>query len=124
MATLIDQEFFARLRLLNEKFAAGVPGTLERLRTMRAAIDPQAPDPEAVKELHQLLHTVAGSAATFGFRTLGQQARAIEQRLRVLMAFEVIAARDWRNWLDSLDAYLAWAAIDPKADRYEPDSAQ
>jgi HPt (histidine-containing phosphotransfer) domain-containing protein len=122
MATLIDQDFFARLRLLNDKFAAGVPATLAQLGAIRAAFDAQAPDPRMVAELHQVLHTVAGSAATFGFRSMGQQARALEQRLRVLMAFDVVAARDWENWLASLDAYMAWAAIDPKSDSH-PDDA-
>ena len=118
MATLIDQEFFARLRALNDKFAAGVPDTLARLRAARLAFDPEAPDAALVKEIHQVLHTVAGSAATFGFRALGQQARALEQRLRVLMAFELVAPRDWRDWLAALDQYLAWAALDPKAEDY------
>ena len=121
MATLIDQEFFSRLNALNEKFAASVPDTLARLGAARTRFDPDAPVPELITELHQILHTVAGSAATFGFRVLGQQARQLEQRLRVLMAFERIPARDWRNWLTSLDAYLAWGAVDPKADYYIDD---
>jgi HPt (histidine-containing phosphotransfer) domain-containing protein len=118
MANMIDQDFFARLRLLNDKFAASVPGTLARLAAIRALFDPQAPAPELVAELQQILHTVAGSAATFGFRAMGYQARGLEQRLRVLMAFDVIAARDWENWLASLDEYRAWAEVDPKADDY------
>ena len=122
MATLIDHDFFARLRELNDKFAAGVPATLARLGALRRNFDAQAPDPGMVSELHQTLHTVAGSAATFGFRSLGQQARELEQRLRVLMAFEVVAARDWENWLSSLGQYLEWAAIDPKSDDYPDDS--
>ncbi len=124
MATLIDQDFFARLRILNDKFASSVPATLAQLGALRAAFDPQSPDPHIVTELHQILHTIAGSAATFGFRTMGQQARALEQRLRVLMAFEVIAARDWQHWLDGLDAYRAWAAIDPRADEYPDEGGQ
>jgi HPt (histidine-containing phosphotransfer) domain-containing protein len=123
MATLIDQDFFARLRLLNDKFAAGVPATMAQLGAIRGAFDPAAPDAGLVAELHQILHTIAGSAATFGFRTMGQQARSLEQRLRVLMAFDVVAARDWQNWLASLDAYMAWAALDPKSGDY-PDEAQ
>lgn len=115
---MIDQEFFTRLRALNDKFAAGVPATLARLGELRVRFDPQAPDPAQVEELHQILHTIAGSAATFGFRTMGQQARAIEQRLRVLMAFETVPASDWAHWLASLDEYTAWAAIDPKSDDY------
>jgi HPt (histidine-containing phosphotransfer) domain-containing protein len=118
IATLIDQEFFSRLRALNEKFAAGVPATLARLGEMRAQFDPRAPDPRQVDELHQILHTIAGSAATFGFRTMGQQARTLEQRLRVLMAFDTVPPSDWEHWLASLDEYIAWAAIDPKSDDY------
>jgi HPt (histidine-containing phosphotransfer) domain-containing protein len=116
MATLIDQEFFARLRALNDKFAASVPATLERLRENRAAFDAQAPDPAIVTTLQETLHTIAGSAATFGFRSFGQKARALEQRLRVLTAFDAVAPRDWDDWLESLDAYIAWAEIDPKAE--------
>src|SRR5512133_2151844 len=77
MATLIDEAFFARLRQLNEKFAAGVPDTLARLGALRAAFDAHAPDAALVAELQQILHTIAGSAATFGFRTMGYQARAL-----------------------------------------------
>ena len=122
MATLIDQAFFARLNALNEKFAAGVPDTLARLRQLRVQFDPAAPDPATVSELHQMLHTIAGSAATFGFRVFGQQARSLEQRMRVLMAFEAIAAHDWRHWLDGLDVYIAWAEADPRAEDYAGDA--
>lgn len=118
MATLVDQEFFARLNALNDKFAASVPDTLARLRGHRLAFNPEQPDPDVVKELRQMLHTIAGSAATFGFRVFGQEARNLEQRLRVLTAFDTIAADDWRRWLEALDTYLAWADVDPRADQY------
>lgn len=116
MATPIDQDFFARLRVLNEKFAASIPATLERMRQQRRAFDPAAPDAASIKALQETLHTIAGSAATFGFRAFGHQARMLEQRLRVLTAFDSVAAGDWNGWLAALDAYIAWADIDPKAD--------
>ena len=118
MATLIDQEFFARLNALNDKFAASVPATLARLKAQRNGFDQAAPDALLQREMHQVLHTIAGSAATFGLRVLGVQARALEQRLRVLMAFESIAERDWIRWLEALDAYIAWAELDPRAADY------
>ena len=116
MATPIDQDFFARLRALNDKFAAGIPATLARMREQRRAFDPEAPDEASICALQETLHTIAGSAATFGFRSFGQQARALEQRLRVLMAFGAVPAGDWSRWLDALDAYIDWAEIDPKAE--------
>ena len=118
MATLIDQAFFARLNALNIKFAASVPATLARLRVQRNAVDPAAPDAAAVQELHEQLHTIAGSAATFGFRAFGQEARNLEQRMRVLMAFDTIAAADWARWLAALDDYIAWGERDPKAESF------
>lgn len=118
MATLVDKDFFARLAALNEKFAASVPATLERLRMQAAGFDPGAPDADVIRDIHQTLHTIAGSAATFGFRTFGHQARQIEQRLRVLMAFPTVGADDWLRWLDTLNEYLAWAERDPKAETY------
>ena len=118
MATLIDQDFFARLNALNDKFAASVPNTMERMRAARMRFDSSAPDSALVAELHQMLHTIAGSAATFGFRVLGQQARQLEQRLRVLMAFETVSPQDWQNWMACLDEYVAWAEMNPKADQY------
>ena len=124
MATLIDQEFFARLNALNDKFAAGIPDTLGRLQTARDAFAADAPNALLIKEMHQVLHTVAGSAATFGFRVLGQEARHLEQRLRVLMAFEHIAPSDWNNWMAALDDYIAWGLINPKAADYPGRSAE
>jgi chemotaxis protein histidine kinase CheA len=116
MASPIDQDFFARLRALNDKFAASIPDTLTRMRNQRRAFDPDAPDEASIRALQETLHTIAGSAATFGFRTFGHKARALEQRLRVLMSFGAVPAGDWTRWLDALDAYIDWAEIDPKAD--------
>ena len=115
MATPIDQDFFKRLRELNDKFAAGIPETLARMRQQRRAFDPEAPDQAAICAMQETLHTIAGSGATFGFRTFGLEARALEQRLRVLMTFTVVPAPDWQRWLGSLDAYIDWAEIDPRA---------
>ena len=124
MPTPVDQQFFERLREMNDKFAAGVPATVARLQALRAAFDAAAPDRTLATELQQLLHTIAGSAATFGFRTFGIEARALEQRLRVLQAFEQVGAAEWGGWLRSLDHYLAWARVDAHADHFAAESGQ
>ena len=119
MATPIDQNFLARLKALNEEFAAGVPATVARLRSQRKLFDPRAPNAGALKEIHEILHTIAGSAATFGFRTFGQQARNLEHSLRVLKVFEHTGLADWDRWLDALDQFIAWAELDARASLYQ-----
>ena len=109
-----DAEFFERLAQLNDKFAAALPQTLERLSAARNAFDTVRPQPELIRELHAVLHTLAGSSATFGLRILGHQARNIEQRLRVLMTFEAVDPAEWEAWLAELDVFIAWGSRDPK----------
>ena len=115
MATLIDPDFLARLRALNDKFAASVPATLGRLRDSRAALDPDQPQRAVLGTLQEILHTIAGSAATFGYSGFGQHARTLEQRLRVLMAAESVTPPEWHSWMSALDEYISRAALDPKA---------
>lgn len=119
MATVqpADQQFFARLAELNEKFAARLPSTMERLAALSQQLE-RASEPgfdvaPAAGEVQAMLHTLAGSAATFGFRGLGHHARLLEQRLRVLRAFDVVAATEWQAWRAELDEYVRVAHRDP-----------
>jgi HPt (histidine-containing phosphotransfer) domain-containing protein len=113
-SSAVDHEFFERLAELNGRFAAALPQTLGRLSAARNAFSLEQPQPELIQELHAVLHTLAGSSATFGFRALGQQARNIEQRLRVLMTFDAVAPEEWAAWLVELDAFVVWALRGPK----------
>jgi HPt (histidine-containing phosphotransfer) domain-containing protein len=123
MPGAIDEQFFARLTASNERFAGGVQEMLARLSSARAAFDPAMPDAGLAEELRAVLHTMAGSAATFGYRVLGQQARALEQRLSVLTVFEAVGEADWLAWLAELDVFMDWARRDPKAAYYISDAA-
>jgi HPt (histidine-containing phosphotransfer) domain-containing protein len=114
----IDEQFFVRLTALSERFASDVPAMLERLSAARAGFVPATPAPALAEELRAVLHTMAGSAATFGYRVLGQQARALEQRLGVLTVFEAVREADWQAWFVELDAFVGWARRDPKAAYY------
>jgi len=108
-----DADFFVRLTQANEDFRAGLPATLRRLGAAGAGFDPAAPAPELATELQTLLHTLAGAAVTFGFRELGQGARALEQRLRVLTAFELVGEDDWQAWLSALDEFVRTGLVAP-----------
>ena len=107
MAGPVDSAFFARLTQANERFRAGLPATLAQLAAVCEEIVPGAPAPALVAELQALLHTLAGAAVTFGFRELGQGARLLEQRLRVLTAFETVGEDDWAAWLGALERFVA-----------------
>lgn len=108
-----DQQFFARLASANAGFASRLPATLARLGALGAQLDPLQPA-AAAAELQAMLHTVAGSAATFGYRGLGQHARALEQRLRVLTTFDAVAASDWAAWVGELQQFVEAARRDPR----------
>jgi HPt (histidine-containing phosphotransfer) domain-containing protein len=116
MSSGADAEFFERLAELNGKFAASLPQTLGRLAQARDAFDVAQPQPALIEQLQAVLHTLAGSSATFGFRSLGQQARILEQRLRVLTTFDAVSPAEWRAWLRELELFVAWGLRDPKGD--------
>jgi HPt (histidine-containing phosphotransfer) domain-containing protein len=82
----------AAMQAFQEKFAAlqrdwqsQLP---QRLREIRAGLDAclAAPgDEAALVELHRMLHSIAGSAASFGMTELGQHAAQAEYLLDPLM---------------------------------------
>jgi HPt (histidine-containing phosphotransfer) domain-containing protein len=110
----VEADFFVRLTQANADFRAGLPATLQRLREAGAGFDPALPAPQLADALQSLLHTLAGAAVTFGFRELGQGARALEQRLRVLMAFELVGEDDWRAWLSELEDFERSGLVAPE----------
>lgn len=126
MATLIDPDFRARLNALNDKYAAGVPALMTAIGAALDDCVQQGPQVANLAVLQKHLHTVAGSAATFGFTVLGHQCRDIEQRLRSMTARDGVAAAsavDHAGWLrlaDDTAQLLRWAAVNPKAETYAP----
>ncbi len=116
MATLVDEEFHARLAALGQKFAATVPVTLDKIARALAACEASfPPDASQLDVLHELLHGVAGSAGTFGFGELGQQCRRVEQMVRVVISAHPVPAAEWAPVAQEVKRLLAWAAIDPRA---------
>ena len=109
-----DDEFFARLAQLNDRFAAALPATLARLLEAHNAFDVEHPVQAVIDDVHATLHTLAGSSATFGFHGLGHAARDLEQRLLVLTAFDAVAPGDWADWLAHLRDFIDRAGRDPK----------
>lgn len=119
MTASTDPDFRARLAALNAKFAATVPGTMDKIAQALAACRDSdvgaAPAAATLHQLHELLHGVAGSAGTFGFAVLGQEARRIEQQVRTVMKDGV----DWEVIPPQVERLLAWAARDASATEYD-----
>jgi HPt (histidine-containing phosphotransfer) domain-containing protein len=116
MTAPTDTDFRARLAALNVKFAATVPGTMAKIAQALAACraDGAVPTAASLHDLHELLHGVAGSAGTFGFATLGHEARRIEQQVRVVMK----EGAGWDAVPAQVEQLLAWAARDAGATEY------
>ena len=118
MATLIDPDFRARLRALNDKYAAGVPALMQAIAQAQARCDSEGPRLEALTQLHRALHAVAGSAATFGFAALGQECRRIEQLVRVQLNEPGQVLAEWPALSGQVETLLRWAERDAAASHF------
>ncbi|MGK5078801.1 Hpt domain-containing protein [Janthinobacterium sp. HLX7-2] len=118
MATLIDPDFRARLRVLNEKYALGVPALMQTIARAQERCDHDGPRLEPLTQLHRALHAVAGSAATFGFAALGQECRRIEQLVRVLLNASGQVLAEWPAVSAQVGALLRWAERDAAATHF------
>lgn len=118
MATLMDPDFRARLRALNEKYAAGVPSLMQAIADAQTRCNSEGPRQEQLTALHHGLHAVAGSAATFGFAALGQECRRIEQLVRALLNEPGNVMAQWPALDTQVSALLRWAERDAAATHF------
>jgi len=107
MATPTDPAFQDRLQALRDKYAASVP---ERMAAIRDALVlcQGSLIPLHIEQLHHALHSVAGSAGSFGLAALGDEARRIEQMVRAVME----ACAPWTGIELAVQSLLQWADKD------------
>lgn len=118
MATLVDPDFRARLRELNEKYAANVPSLMRTIASALDACGASALAPADLAALHKGLHAIAGSGGTFGFAVLGQECRRLEHLLRDIVDGHGNGQPDAARWPElaaQVRHLLAWAAVNPQA---------
>jgi len=72
----------ARLQALREAYAEQLPDKLAEVVQQWAEMQTRPWNPEQAVVLHRRLHTLAGSAPTFGFPEIGQRARQAERLLK------------------------------------------
>lgn len=114
MAAPIDPEFKDRLQALRDKYAASVPERMAAIRDGLALCVQAGRTPANLEQLHHALHSVAGSAGSFGLHALGDESRRIEQLVRGVM--ETGAA--WEGIESAVQALLHWADKDFRATNF------
>ncbi len=73
------------LRDTAQQYAAGLPAKILEIKSIWQELLDQPWNNARFAELHRKLHTVAGSAGTFGFPEVGQGARVAEALIKVVM---------------------------------------
>lgn len=107
MATPSDPAFQDRLQALRDKYAASVPERMAAIRNALALCQGNLIPPH-IEQLHHALHSVAGSAGSFGLAPLGDEARRIEQLVRGVLE----AGAPWTGIETAVQALLHWADKD------------
>jgi HPt (histidine-containing phosphotransfer) domain-containing protein len=94
---------FQKLRM---EFRGSLPAKLTRMRSLWGRIDCEEPDPDALEILKREVHTMAGSAGSFGLPQVSKAAAAAEEALEGLKDGSRPGAKraaKFRALLDKLD---------------------
>lgn len=102
----VNSSLQAKLQALENLFREKLPSKIAEMDAAltRFLLNPQ--DHDALTLLHRLLHTMAGSAGTFGFPELGVDAREFEKRLKPLFDGEVWTKKTLSAYAKELRIYF------------------
>ncbi len=93
-----------RLLAVREKYLHTLPDTITRIEECWSRLLEDRSDRDGVGMLHGMLHTLAGSAPSFGLAELGDAARGCEILLRrILDGVESPAGEVWERVGDAID---------------------
>lgn len=73
-----NAEIALKLQALRDDYAARLPNEIQSLRDLASNLAKPELQQEALNQLNQKLHKLAGSAGSFGFPDLGKQAKKLE----------------------------------------------
>ncbi len=82
-AATIEQSFEHTLMEMSAQYAAALPSKVADIATRLGALSNGSADEAAVEQLHRLVHSLSGSARTFGLAAVSETARKIELVLAV-----------------------------------------
>ncbi|WP_136419148.1 diguanylate cyclase [Herbaspirillum sp. ST 5-3] len=112
-----DPELSEALRAIEQAYSARLP---ERLRELGDCLQHCLEEPGDSSHVQQLLvklHSLAGSAGTFGFSEMGLRATELELLLGSFIAGTAPGGKDFVPVAVRLKELLRWAAANPKGDR-------
>lgn len=81
-----EQTTEERLKALRDAYRKHLPGKINEGNMLWATLNSGDWDPSLAKDFRHHVHTLAGSAPTFGFVEVGQHARKIEAIIRQCLA--------------------------------------
>lgn len=105
-----EADFEASLRAIEEAYIAGLPGRLNEIENcLQRCLD--EPDADAHYEALSLqVHSLAGSAGTFGFAELGFRATDLDMQLHAFMQQSTHEPGAFTPIATGIGAFLRWAA--------------
>jgi HPt (histidine-containing phosphotransfer) domain-containing protein len=98
-----------KLQALYDAFALHNPAKLRSIEDLRVRVG--AGDVVAAQTLHREVHTLAGSAGTFGYSQLGDGAKALELAIEALIAQGALSRATLEPLAPLLDRLRQAAAI-------------
>ncbi len=97
------------LRALELMFAEKLPSKLQEIAQALNNFVAHPEDHDALVLLHRLLHTMSGSAGTFGFDEVGVQSRRLELQLKPLLSGTLLTATELARFEQEARHYLSTA---------------
>ena len=111
----INNDIQERLKQLREAYATQLPIKLEAINQSWQSLRGQW-DWDEAGTFHRLIHSIAGSSGSFGFHTLGKQAREIEIEIKACIKQQQVPGD---TQLEEIERKLA--ALPETADSQKPD---
>jgi HPt (histidine-containing phosphotransfer) domain-containing protein len=102
-------DFQEMLKRLQQEFAGQLPARLQEARLRLDACLAAPGEDGLLRELHRVLHKLAGSAGTFGMAGVSDQAQDIEDLLLALLARGGRSASDFAQVARRLELMLQGA---------------
>ena len=106
-------ELAEAIRALGDVFIGKIPTTLSNMEGELDAIIHNSNDHDAWKNLHRHLHSLAGSAGTFGHDELGDRARHLEHRINDMLKTDTVSEEPQKSeFMHDQRVFMVWVDME------------